>query len=204
MSSKGMLIVLSGPSGVGKGTVRKAMLETSTVKFDYSVSMTTRNMRPGEQDGVDYYFRTNEQFENEIKNGGMLEYAKYVDHYYGTPLKYVQQKLDAGIDVLLEIEVNGAMQVREKMPNGVFIFLTPPDLPSLRSRITHRGTDDQKTIDKRMEQAKKEIVMMSNYDYAVVNDKIPNAVKNIEGIIRSEHLSVPRVIDKYKKVIGED
>ena len=204
MSSKGMLIVLSGPSGVGKGTVRKAMLETSTVKFDYSVSMTTRNMRPGEQDGVDYYFRTNEQFENEIKNGGMLEYAKYVDHYYGTPLKYVQQKLDAGIDVLLEIEVNGAMQVREKMPNGVFIFLTPPDLPSLRSRITHRGTDDQKTIDKRMEQAKKEIAMMSNYDYAVVNDKIPNTVKNIEGIIRSEHLSVPRVIDKYKKIIGED
>lgn len=204
MSSKGMLIVLSGPSGVGKGTVRKAMLEISTVKFDYSVSMTTRNMRPGEQDGVDYYFRTNEQFENEIKNGGMLEYAKYVDHYYGTPLKYVQQKLDAGIDVLLEIEVNGAMQVREKMPNGVFIFLTPPDLPSLRSRITHRGTDDQKTIDKRMEQAKKEIAMMSNYDYAVVNDKIPNAVKNIEGIIRSEHLSVPRVIDKYKKIIGED
>ncbi|WP_125709257.1 guanylate kinase [Companilactobacillus zhongbaensis] len=204
MSSKGMLIVLSGPSGVGKGTVRKAMLEKSSIRFDYSVSMTTRNMRPGEEDGVDYYFRTNEEFENEIKNGGMLEYAKYVDHYYGTPLKYVNQKLDAGIDVLLEIEVNGAMQVREKMPNGVFIFLTPPDLPSLRQRITHRGTDDQKTIDKRMEQAKKEIAMMSNYDYAVVNDKIPNAVKNIEGIIRSEHLSVPRVIDKYRKIIGED
>lgn len=199
-----MLIVLSGPSGVGKGTVRKAMLEKSSIRFDYSVSMTTRNMRPGEEDGVDYYFRTNEEFENEIKNGGMLEYAKYVDHYYGTPLKYVNQKLDAGIDVLLEIEVNGAMQVREKMPNGVFIFLTPPDLPSLRQRITHRGTDDQKTIDKRMEQAKKEIAMMSNYDYAVVNDKIPNAVKNIEGIIRSEHLSVPRVIDKYRKIIGED
>ncbi len=199
-----MLIVLSGPSGVGKGTVRKAMLEESSIKFDYSVSMTTRNMRPGEKDGVDYYFRTNEEFEKEIKNGGMLEYAKYVDHYYGTPLKYVNQKLDAGIDVLLEIEVNGAMQVREKMPNGVFIFLTPPDLPSLRQRITHRGTDDQKTIDKRMEQAKKEIAMMSNYDYAVVNDKIPNAVRNIEGIIRSEHLSVPRVIDKYRKIIGED
>lgn len=199
-----MLIVLSGPSGVGKGTVRKAMLENSSINFDYSVSMTTRDMRPGEQDGVDYYFRTNEEFENEIKNGGMLEYAKYVDHYYGTPLKYVNEKLDAGIDVLLEIEVNGAMQVREKMPNGVFIFLTPPDLPSLRRRITHRGTDDQKTIDKRMEQAKKEIAMMSNYDYAVVNDKIPNAVKNIEGIIRSEHLSVPRVIDKYRKIIGED
>ncbi|AKP66715.1 guanylate kinase [Companilactobacillus ginsenosidimutans] len=204
MSAKGMLIVLSGPSGVGKGTVRKAMLEKSSIRFDYSVSMTTRDMRPGEEDGVDYYFRTNEEFEDEIKNDGMLEYAKYVDHYYGTPLKYVNQKLEAGTDVLLEIEVNGAMQVREKMPNGVFIFLTPPDLPSLRRRITHRGTDDKKTIDKRMEQAKKEIAMMSNYDYAVVNDKIPNAVKKIEGIIRSEHLSVPRVIDKYRKIIGED
>lgn len=199
-----MLIVLSGPSGVGKGTVRKAMLNKSSIRFDYSVSMTTREMRPGEEDGVDYYFRTNEQFEDEIKNGGMLEYAKYVDHYYGTPLKYVNEKLEAGTDVLLEIEVNGAMQVREKMPDGVYIFLTPPDLPSLRRRITHRGTDDAKTIDKRMEQAKKEIEMMSNYDYAVVNDKIPNAVKKIEGIIRSEHLRVPRVIDKYKKIIGED
>src|SRR5699024_9229679 len=129
--SRGMLIVLSGPSGVGKGTVRKAMLKNSSIKFDYSVSMTTRQMRPGEVDGVDYYFRTNEEFEKEIENGGMLEYAKYVDHYYGTPLKYVNQKLDAGIDVLLEIEVNGAMQVREKMPDGVFIFLTAPDLTSL-------------------------------------------------------------------------
>ncbi len=141
MSTRGMLIVLSGPSGVGKGTVRKAMLKKSSIRFDYSVSMTTRNMRPGEVDGVDYYFRTNEEFEEEIANDGMLEYAKYVDHYYGTPLKYVNEKLDAGIDVLLEIEVNGAMQVREKMPDGVFIFLTPPDLPSLRRRITHRGTE---------------------------------------------------------------
>ena len=203
MSTRGMLIVLSGPSGVGKGTVRKAMLKNSSIKFDYSVSMTTRQMRPGEVDGVDYYFRTNEEFEEEIKNGGMLEYAKYVDHYYGTPLKYVNQKLDAGIDVLLEIEVNGAMQVREKMPDGVFIFLTPPDLTSLRDRITNRGTDDEKTIDKRMVQAKKEIEMMTSYDYAVVNDKIPNAVEKIEGIIRSEHLRVPRVIDQYKKIIGD-
>lgn len=203
MSTRGMLIVLSGPSGVGKGTVRKAMLKSASIKFDYSVSMTTRQMRPGEVDGVDYYFRTNEEFEEEIRNDGMLEYAKYVDHYYGTPLKYVNQKLDAGIDVLLEIEVNGAMQVREKMPDGVFIFLTPPDLTSLRDRIVHRGTDDEKTIDKRMEKAKKEIQMMTSYDYAVVNDKIPNAVEKIEGIIKSEHLRVPRVIDKYKKIIGD-
>ncbi|WP_099974912.1 guanylate kinase [Lactobacillus terrae] len=204
MSSKGMLIVLSGPSGVGKGTVRQAMLEKSSVQFDYSISMTTRNMRPGEQDGVDYYFRTKEEFENEIKNDGMLEYANYVGNYYGTPLKYVNEKLQAGIDVLLEIEVNGAMQVREKMPDGVYIFLTPPDLSSLRDRITGRGTDDSATIDRRMETAKSEIEMMKHYDYAVVNDEIPLAVEKIEEIIRSEHLRVPRVIDKYKKIIGDN
>ncbi|WP_129045099.1 guanylate kinase [Companilactobacillus metriopterae] len=204
MSSKGMLIVLSGPSGVGKGTVRQAMLEKSSVQFDYSISMTTRNMRPGEQDGVDYYFRTKEEFENEIKNDGMLEYANYVGNYYGTPLKYVNEKLEAGIDVLLEIEVNGAMQVREKMPDGVYIFLTPPDLSSLRNRITGRGTDDSATIDRRMETAKSEIEMMKHYDYAVVNDEIPLAVEKIEEIIRSEHLRVPRVIDKYKKIIGDN
>ncbi|MGR3741651.1 guanylate kinase [Companilactobacillus sp. DQM5] len=201
--SKGMLIVLSGPSGVGKGTVRKAMVKKSRIKFDYSISMTTRKMRPREREGVDYYFRSKEEFENEIKNGGMLEYAKYVDNYYGTPLKYVQQKLDAGRDVLLEIEVNGAMQVREKMPDGVFIFLTPPDLGSLRERISHRGTEDDATIDKRIEKARQEIELMSHYDYAVVNDEIPKAVRKIENIIRSEHLRVSRVYDSYKKAIGD-
>lgn len=204
MSQKGMLIVLSGPSGVGKGTVRKAMVRDSVNKFKYSVSMTTRQMRPGEKDGVDYYFRTNDQFEKEIKNGGMLEYAKYVDHYYGTPLKYVQDTLNSGIDVFLEIEVNGAMQVRKKMPNGVFIFLTPPDLSSLRSRIVGRGSEDTDTINKRMVKARKEIKMMANYDYAVVNDEVPKAVKRIEQIVNSEHLRVPRVIDTYNKMIGED
>ena len=204
MSQKGMLIVLSGPSGVGKGTVRKAMVRDSVNKFKYSVSMTTRQMRPGEKDGVDYYFRTNDQFEKEIKDGGMLEYAKYVDHYYGTPLKYVQDTLNSGIDVFLEIEVNGAMQVRKKMPNGVFIFLTPPDLSSLRSRIVGRGSEDTDTINKRMVKARKEIKMMANYDYAVVNDEVPKAVKRIEQIVNSEHLRVPRVIDTYNKMIGED
>ena len=204
MKSKGMLIVLSGPSGVGKGTVRKAMLEKSKTKFEYSVSMTTRLKRPGEVDGVDYYFRTKEEFENEINNDGMLEYAQYVDNYYGTPVKYVQENLDNGKDVLLEIEVNGALQVRKKMPDGVFIFLTPPDLKSLRKRISGRGTDDEATIDKRMEKAKEEIELMSNYDYAVVNDKVPSTVKKIEEIIRSEHLRVSRVYDEYKMILGDN
>ncbi|UQS83454.1 guanylate kinase [Bombilactobacillus thymidiniphilus] len=200
---KGMLIVLSGPSGVGKGTVRKAMLQDSNIKFEYSVSMTTRNIRPGEKDGVDYFFSSKESFEAEIANGGMLEYAKYVDNYYGTPLRRVQETLANGTDVFLEIEVNGAMQVREKMPDGVFIFLTPPDLASLRSRITGRGSEDQTTIDKRMEKARQEIKMMSNYDYAVVNDEVSLAVKRIEQIIKSEHLRVPRVIGSYYKMIGD-
>lgn len=201
--SKGMLIVLSGPSGVGKGTVRKELVKNAKVKFDYSVSMTTRNMRPGEVDGVDYYFASKDDFENEIKNGGMLEYAKYVDNYYGTPLKYVQEKLDRGIDVLLEIEVKGAMQVRDKMPDGVFIFLTPPDLASLRERISHRGTEDEETINKRIATAKEEIELMSHYDYAVVNDEIEVAASKIEDIIRIEHLRVARVFESYKKVIGD-
>lgn len=203
MSNRGMLIVLSGPSGVGKGTVRQAMLEDEFRDFHYSVSMTTRRPRPGEQDGVDYYFVSKEEFEQEIANDGMLEYAQYVDNYYGTPMKYVNQTLESGRDVLLEIEVQGAMQVREKCPDGVFIFLTPPDLLELRNRIQKRGTDDQATIDKRMQKAADEIRMMENYDYAVVNDEIPNAVQRIEKIIESEHLRVPRVIDQYKKMIGE-
>ena len=203
MSNRGMLIVLSGPSGVGKGPVRQAMLEDEFRDFHYSVSMTTRKPRPGEQDGVDYYFVSKEEFEQEIANDGMLEYAQYVDNYYGTPMKYVNQTLESGRDILLEIEVQGAMQVREKCPDGVFIFLTPPDLLELRNRIQKRGTDDQATIDKRMQKAADEIRMMENYDYAVVNDEIPNAVQRIEKIIESEHLRVPRVIDQYKKMIGE-
>lgn len=202
MHERGMLIVLSGPSGVGKGTVRQAMLQDDFRDFQYSVSMTTRHPRPGEKDGIDYYFRTKEQFEQEIADGQMLEYAKYVDNYYGTPLKYVNQTLDAGRDVLLEIEVKGAMQVRAKCPDGVFIFLTPPDLVALKHRLVGRGTDDIATINKRIQQAAQEIKMMENYDYAVVNDEVPLAVKRIERIIESEHLRVPRVIDKYRNMVN--
>ncbi|WP_461224377.1 guanylate kinase [Lacticaseibacillus suihuaensis] len=202
MHERGMLIVLSGPSGVGKGTVRQAMLAGDYRDFQYSVSMTTRNKRPGEQDGVDYYFRTKAQFEQEIADGQMLEYAKYVDNYYGTPLKYVNQTLDSGRDVLLEIEVKGAMQVREKCPDGVFIFLTPPDLIELKNRLTGRGTDSAEVIEKRITQARDEIQMMANYDYAVVNDEVPKAVQRIERIIESEHLRVPRVIDRYKNMVN--
>ncbi|BFQ96863.1 guanylate kinase [Enterococcus cecorum] len=203
MTERGLLIVLSGPSGVGKGTVRKAIFESSDNDFQYSISMTTRNMRPGEEEGVDYFFRTKEEFEALIEAGEMLEYAEYVGNYYGTPLSYVEETLAKGKDVFLEIEVQGARQVKEKVPDGVFIFLTPPDLEELRSRIVNRGTDHADVIDQRMKVAKEEIEMMALYDYAVVNDEVPKAVKRIKEIIASEHFRVDRVIDKYRKMIEE-
>ncbi|KRL99879.1 guanylate kinase [Liquorilactobacillus satsumensis DSM 16230 = JCM 12392] len=203
MSKRGMLIVLSGPSGVGKGTIRKAIFEQDDNKFHYSISMTTRKKRPGEVDGKDYFFVSKDEFEKEIATGGMLEYARYVDNYYGTPLKYVNEMLDSGKDVFLEIEVRGAMQVREKCTDGLFIFLTPPDLMELRHRIIERGTDDLATIDKRMKKAVGEIEMMQNYDYAVVNDEIPAAVEKIKTIIRAERWRVKRFLPDYKKQLGD-
>lgn len=203
MSERGLLIVLSGPSGVGKGTVRKAIFESDDNDFQYSVSMTTRNKREGEIEGVDYYFRTREEFEALIEAGEMLEYAEYVGNYYGTPLSYVQKTLDQGKDVFLEIEVQGAKKVKEKVPDGVFIFLTPPDLAELRSRITGRGTDSAEVIDERMRVAREEIEMMALYDYAVVNDEVSKAVQRIREIISSEHFRVDRVIGKYIKMLEE-
>lgn len=203
MPERGCLIVLSGPSGVGKGTVRKAIFESEDNEFEYSVSMTTRKSRPGEVEGVDYFFRSREEFEALIASGEMLEYAEYVGNYYGTPLSYVTETLNQGKDVFLEIEVQGAMQVREKVPDGVFIFLTPPDLVELKSRIIGRGTDDLAVIEERMRVAREEIEMMSYYNYAVVNDHVELAVQRIKEIIRSEHYRVDRVLEKYKEMIKE-
>lgn len=201
--ARGMLIVLSGPSGVGKGTVRKAIFDSKDNDFQYSISMTTRKPRPGEKNGVDYFFVSKEEFEEHIRKGEMLEYAKYVDNYYGTPLKYVNDTLDAGKDVFLEIEVNGAMQVRSKVPDGVFIFLTPPDLQELKHRLINRGTESMTVINERIHKAFGEIQMMQNYDYAVVNDKVPLAVNRIKDIIRSERLRVSRVMPRYIEMLGE-
>ena len=203
MTKRGMLIVLSGPSGVGKGTVRKAIFDQPGNDFQYSISMTTRKPRPGEVNGKDYFFVSKEEFEQKIQAGEMLEYARYVDNYYGTPLKWINDTLDAGKDVFLEIEVNGAMQVRSKSPNGVFIFLTPPDLMELKQRLIHRGTDSMEVINKRIKKAFSEIEMMQNYDYAVVNDEVPNAVEKVKEIIRSERLRVRRVMPDYLEMLGE-
>ncbi|MCS4488598.1 guanylate kinase [Streptococcus sciuri] len=201
MSERGLLIVFSGPSGVGKGTVRQKIFSTSDHKFEYSVSMTTRQQRPGEVDGVDYHFRSREEFEELIKRGEMLEYAEYVGNYYGTPLTYVNETLDKGIDVFLEIEVQGALQVKSKVPDGVFIFLTPPDLEELHDRLVSRGTDSQEVIQKRIERAKEEIALMSEYDYAVVNDEVALAAERVKHIIETEHYRIERVIGRYRDMV---
>ena len=203
MSERGLLIVFSGPSGVGKGTVRQEIFSTPDHKFEYSVSMTTRAQRPGEVDGKDYFFRSREEFEELIRNGQMLEYAEYVGNYYGTPLTYVNETLDKGIDVFLEIEVQGALQVKKKVPDAVFIFLTPPDLNELQERFIGRGTDSEEVIAQRIERAREEIALMSEYDYAIVNDEVPLAAERVKRVIEAEHFRVDRVIGRYRNMISE-
>ena len=203
MSERGLLIVFSGPSGVGKGTVRQEIFSTPDHKFEYSVSMTTRAQRPGEVDGKDYFFRSREVFEELIRNGQMLEYAEYVGNYYGTPLTYVNETLDKGVDVFLEIEVQGALQVKKKVPDAVFIFLTPPDLNELQERLVGRGTDSEEVIAQRIERAREEIALMSEYDYAIVNDEVPLAAERVKRVIEAEHFRVDRVIGRYRNMISE-
>ena len=162
------------------------------------MSATTRAQRPGEVDGKDYYFVSREEFETMIQNEDLLEYAEYVGNYYGTPIQKIEENLAAGHDVFLEIEVQGAMKVKERMPEGIFIFLAPPNLEELESRITGRGTDAAHVIQERMATAKEEIELMQHYDYVVVNDQVQHAVDKINAIIQSEHLKVERVVDQIR------
>ena len=202
LNDDGLLIVLSGPSGVGKGTVRDALFEMEGHDLVYSVSMTTRPPRAGEVNGRDYFFVTREEFEANIRAGKMLEYAEFVDNYYGTPLDNVMNNLSAGREVVLEIEVQGAEQVRKKMPDAVFIFIAPPSLDALYKRLRARGTEPEEVIQQRIEKAKREINLAYKYDYIVVNDTVENAADKILAIIRSEHASVKRVLKQYKKMLG--
>lgn len=186
---KGLLIVLSGPSGVGKGTVCNE-LRSRLPELVYSVSATTRNPRLGEENGVNYFFKSREQFEEMIAHDQLLEYAEYVGNYYGTPRDFVEATLQSGRDIILEIEVQGALKVKSKFPEGIFVFLLPPSLDELKGRIVGRGTESQATIDHRMSVAADEIGLMENYDYAVVNDEIENACHRIQSIIIAEHCKI--------------
>ncbi|WP_312095247.1 guanylate kinase [Niallia sp.] len=201
MIEKGLLIVLSGPSGVGKGTVRKEIFSQQNTSFEYSISMTTRSPRAGEVDGVDYFFKSREEFEDLIEQGKLLEYAEFVGNYYGTPVDYVRETTLKGKDVFLEIEVEGAKQVREKFPDGLFIFLSPPSLSELKNRIVTRGTESEEIINNRMNVAREEIEMMHLYDYVVENDTVENACEKIKAIIVAEHCRRERVEPKYKKML---
>lgn len=203
VSDKGLLIVLSGPSGVGKGTVRKAIFDHPETNFKYSISMTTRNKREGEVDGVDYFFKTREEFEALIRQDKFIEYAEYVGNYYGTPVDYVKETTANGHDVFLEIEVEGAKQVREKFPEALFIFLAPPTLSQLEQRLIGRGTDSQEVIDHRIREAKRELNMMNLYDYVVINDDVTKARESVQCIVEASHLERSRVENKLRKLLLE-
>lgn len=203
LNDRGLLIVISGPSGVGKGTVRRALFNMPKHNLTYSVSMTTRKMRPGEVDGVDYYFVTKEQFEQKINEGKLLEHAEFVGNYYGTPLDKVNEKLDNGNEVVLEIEVEGALQVKSKMPDCVMIFLVPPGKQALYDRLKARGTESEEVINERIKKANREFKKAYLYDYIVVNDEVNNAADRIMAIIRAEHAKTARSIHKYMELIWE-
>ncbi len=198
MKNKGLLLVISGPSGAGKGTVISSLFE-KTSNLHYSVSATTRYMREGEKDGVNYFFLTKDQFEKEIDNDGMLEYAKYCDNYYGTPKKAVVNKLDEGIDVILEIEIQGALQIKDKFPDAVLLFIIPPKFSDIEKRLTGRNTEPPEIIKNRIETAKKEINYINQYDYVVINDDVDNAANKIISIISSEknkYINMKNYIEK--------
>jgi len=201
LNERGLLVIISGPSGVGKGTIRKALFEIPDNNFCYSVSMTTRKPRPGEIDGVDYFFVTREEFEKRIKSNGFLEYAEFVGEYYGTPIDFIETMMEKGKEVIVEIEVEGALQVREKNPEAVFIFIVPPSRKALIDRLKNRGTDSLETIKKRIDKAEREFHLAYKYDYIVVNDEVVNAADRIYAIIRAEHAKTERSIHKYYKLL---
>ena len=200
MLQKGLLIVLSGPSGAGKGTVCKALLPSMPTTH-YSVSCTTRQPREGEVEGVNYFFKTVEEFKGMVSNDELLEYAEVYTNYYGTPRKYVEDTLAAGENVVLEIDIQGALQVKKQFPHGVFIFLIPPSLSELKSRIIGRGSETEESFNRRFGAAAEEMSYISEYDYVVVNDEVANACEKIRAIITTELCSVKRNLDYYNDLI---
>jgi guanylate kinase len=199
---KGLLLVVSGPSGAGKGTICKALLNKND-QIKLSVSATTRKPRTGEVDGVNYFFIEKEKFTQMIEEGEFLEYAQIYDNFYGTPKAAIMECLEKGQDVILEIEMQGASQIKEVCPDGVFIFVLPPSLEELKNRIVGRGTETAEEIEKRFSCAFDEINKIVDYDYFIVNDDVEKSVKQVEGIILSEKNKVTRykdsIIRKFKE-----
>ncbi|MDO6354152.1 MULTISPECIES: guanylate kinase [unclassified Caloramator] len=193
MQRQGLLIVISGPSGAGKGTICKALLQKNK-DLKISVSCTTRSPREGEREGINYYFVSKEKFQDMIEKNEFLEYATVYGNYYGTPRKYVEEELKKGNDVILEIDIQGALMVKERYPEGVFIFILPPSMEELKNRIIKRGSETEDSLNTRFTAAFEEIKYMSKYDYAVVNDYVDEAVKKIECIIVAEKCKCNRML----------
>ena len=199
---KGIIIVVSGFSGAGKGTLMKEL----TKKYDnyaLSVSATTRNPRPGEVNGREYFFVTNEEFEKLINENGLIEHAGYVDHYYGTPRKFVEDKLSQGIDVILEIEIQGALQIKEQYPDAVLLFVMPPSVEELEKRLRGRGTETEEVILQRLKRAKEESVGIEKYDYLVINDDLEKCTERLHSIIEAAHGAPSRNLDFIETIRNE-
>ena len=192
MEKRGILIVVSGFSGAGKGTLMKKLLSVHGETYALSVSATTRKPREGEVHGREYFFSSTEEFEKMIAQDELIEYAKYVEHYYGTPKAYVVEQLEAGRDVILEIEIQGALKVKEKYPDTLLLFVTPPSAEELKKRLVGRGTETMEVINARMARAVEESVFMDRYDYLIVNDDLDACAEEMHQIIRAEHMASGR------------
>lgn len=202
MSKRGCLVIISGFSGAGKGTVVRKL----TSRYDnyaLSISATTRAPRKGEENGREYFFKTREEFEELIKQDALYEYAQYVSNYYGTPKAYVQQQLDAGKDVILEIEVQGALNVKAKNPEALLLFVTPPSAQELKRRLIGRGTETLEVINERMARASEEALLMDRYDYLIINDKLEECTETIHQLVQREHLRMSANLDMVEKIKNE-
>ena len=191
-TNRGILLVLSGFSGSGKGTVVKEVMKKYSDTYALSISATSRQPRPGETDGIEYFFKTREEFEKMIANDELVEYAQYVENYYGTPKAYVEEQLAAGKDVILEIEIQGALKIKKKFPDTLLLFMTPPSAEVLKNRLVGRGTEAMDVIESRLARAIEEAQGIEEYDYLIVNDDLQECVEQFHNIVSNEHYRVSR------------
>ena len=202
MKHKGILIVVSGFSGAGKGTLMKQLVH-SYDNYALSVSMTTRNPRPGEEEGKEYFFVSREEFEEKIAQDGLIEYASYCDNYYGTPREYVERQLEKGKDVILEIEIQGALKIKKKFPTALLMFVMPPDAAELKKRLEGRGTESRDVIEKRLKRASEEAEGIEQYDYIVINDKLEECVEEMHSLVQAAHCAPSRNEERIENMRKE-